>query len=330
MTKNLSEITQKMRAKVLWDAGFRSPSSMYRYGKIPQRSAERYIREFSMGGDHNRKAYSPRNKPKKTKGIVKKVVKKASKRDKIYTLRQIGRHAGVSHEQARKILRERQFRYSRYKKRVVINDKTRHQRLEFAQNMLNNESDFGYIIYSDECSFWLNNCRSDKVWTQDKMEEEGGGIHGPKIHVWGAISSRGAVSLKIFENNLNGRAYREIIKSRVQEMHRLFPEGFIFQQDGSSIHRADDVKAYLNRVMPQTLMHPVWPRNSPDLNPIENIWGWLKNQVNREMPKTVNTLKSCIRKHWRTLNEDFLAPYFESTPDRMRMVIENEGGVIDY
>ena len=60
------EITQKMRVKVLWDAGFRSPSSMWRYGKIPQRSAERYIQEFKNDGDHNRKYYSPREKPKAT------------------------------------------------------------------------------------------------------------------------------------------------------------------------------------------------------------------------------------------------------------------------
>ena len=62
----------------------------------------------------------------------------------------------------------------------------------------------------------------------------------------------------------------------------------------------------------------------------ENIWGWLKNEVNREMPKTVDSLKRCIRKHWRRLSVDFLAPYFESLPKRMHMIIENNGNKIKY
>ena len=37
-----------------------------------------------------------------------------------------------------------------------------------------------------------------------------------------------------------------------------------------------------------------------------------------------------IRKHWRRVNEEFLAPYFNSMPERMEMVIENEGEKINY
>ena len=222
MVKDCQEITQKMRAKVLWDAGFRSASSMLRYGGIPQRSAERYIHEFSNGGDYQRKPYSPRNKPKKSLPIIRKVIKKARNRKKIYSLRQIGAHAGISHEHARKILKERQFKYSRYKKRVLIDDETREERLNYARNMLETESDLGHIIYSDECSFWLNHCSSDKVWTRDPMEEEGRGTHGPKIHVWGAISSRGAISLTIFEKNLTAIKYRNILRSKLREMKGLF------------------------------------------------------------------------------------------------------------
>ena len=51
----MGKIPQKTVAKVLWDAGFRSPGSMKRRGNIPQRSDERYIQCFKKGDDCNRK-----------------------------------------------------------------------------------------------------------------------------------------------------------------------------------------------------------------------------------------------------------------------------------
>ena len=65
------------------------------------------------------------------------------------------------------------------------------------------------------------------------MEEEGLGTRGPKIHIWGAISSRGALSLEIFDHDLNSQHYLKILKKKKKEMKDLFPEGFIFQQDGN-------------------------------------------------------------------------------------------------
>jgi len=182
MTKT---ITQKIRAKVLWDAGFRSASSMWRFGKIPKRSAERYINEFREGGDHNRKPYSPRTQPQKAPHKIRKVITKAQNRRRIYSLRQIGASSGLSHETTRSILKKRKFKYARFQKRIIIDDDTRQSRLNFARKMLQKESDIPFIIFSDECSFWLNHCRSSRVWTQDPMEEEGTQPHGPKVHVWG-------------------------------------------------------------------------------------------------------------------------------------------------
>ena len=60
------EIPQKTVAKVLSDIGCRTPGSMKRRANIPERSAERYIKEFREGGDHKRKKYTPRGKTKQT------------------------------------------------------------------------------------------------------------------------------------------------------------------------------------------------------------------------------------------------------------------------
>ena len=46
--------------------------------------------------------------------------------------------------------------------------------------------------------------------------------------------------------------------------------------------------------------------------------------VNRE------DLKKCIKKHWKAVNEEFLAPYYNSMSQRMDDLIENEGKKINY
>ena len=87
---------------------------------------------------------------------------------------------------------------------------------------------------------------------------------------------------------------------------------------------------FIRKSMPQSMIWPDYPFYSPDLNPLENIWGWLKNQVNRETPTTIEMLKKCIKKHWKLFNSDFLAFYFNSMPERMNCLIENNGYKINY
>jgi hypothetical protein len=261
--------------------------------------------------------------------VVKKVIKKLDNK-KRGGLRQIAHNTGVSHETARKILHDKGYKFSSCKKKLFISEETRKERLKFARRMKKREKDWGKTVFTDETSFWLNRCRPDHQWTQNPLLETGPSKHGPKLHLWGAITARGAISLEIFEENLNAQRYLAILKKKKGEIDALYPDGYVFMQDGSPIHRAGICTDYINEEMPQSLMSPHYPSYSPDLNPIENVWAWLKHQVSIDQPKSIEALKKCIKKHWSCVTEEFLAPYFNSMPDRMDSLIECEGNKIDY
>ena len=140
---------------------------------------------------------------------------------------------------------------------------------------------------------------------QEDPFEGNSSIHSKKLHVWGAISSKGTVSLSLFEDNMDGDLYRKIIRGKTNEMSRMFPEGFIFMQDNDPKHKAKKTMEYLDDNFMETLL---WPSYSPDVNPIENIWSWLKGKVSKEMPQNLDDLKKKIKKYWNQITPAMLEP----------------------
>ena len=70
-------------------------------------------------------------------------------------------------------------------KRMYLYENNGQSRLELARNMIKRPSDWGYTVFTDECSFWMSKSKLKKIWNKDTMQEEGLESHGPKMHVWG-------------------------------------------------------------------------------------------------------------------------------------------------
>ena len=75
-----------------------------------------------------------------------------------------------------------------------------------------------------------------------------------------------------------------------------------------------------------------WPSNSPDLNPIENLWSVLKRRVANFHVKCMNELKDKILEEWKKIATDYdlRDSLIRSMPKRCSLVIKNKGKRIKY
>ena len=74
-----------------------------------------------------------------------------------------------------------------------------------------------------------------------------------------------------------------------------------------------------------------WPPCSPDLNPIENLWGILTRRVyDRAAYPTADALWDRIQQEWAQIGQDTLHSLYASMPNRVQGVLRNRGYSTPY
>merc|ERR1711888_455579 len=103
----------------------------------------------------------------------------------------------------------------------------------------------------------------------------------------------------------------------------------LIMHDGAPCHHAKAVKEWLDRY---NIPIMTWPGNSPDLNPIENVWKIMKDKVmNYGQNISIATLVNTIKKVWtQELTMSYFKKLSDSMPDRIRAVMRAKGQMIMY
>jgi transposase len=101
----------------------------------------------------------------------------------------------------------------------------------------------------------------------------------------------------------------------------------VFQQDNASCHTAKLTKAFFHS---KDLTVLPWPANSPDLNPIENIWAILKQNVERRIVRNKEELVNVAEEEWSNIDQDLIRKTIHSMPKRISQVLERGGKKCDY
>ena len=200
-------------------------------------------------------------------------------------------------------------------------------------------NDWQRCLFTDESKFSLvPDDQTRRVWRRpaedahldqfvNRRELFGGG----GILVWGGITWGGKTDLLVIRGNLNGQRYREEI---LEGPVRLFagamgPANMILVDDNARPHR--------NRIADQFfddsgIARMDWPAKSPDLNPIENIWGLMKRSISRRLTyhHDVNDLEVMVREEWDAIPLQTVRNCINSMRRRAESVMAAAGGHTDY
>ena len=155
--------------------------------------------------------------------------------------------------------------------------------------------------------------------------------HPLSIMVWSMMSANGVGRLHIVQGRMNQHQYIRVLEQKlIPDLPKHFPDGGgIFQQDGAPCHTAKSVTAFMKQKKIPVLP---WPGNSPDMNPIENLWMIVKRRIAQRKPTSKVTLIEALIDVWARDPEikEMCPKLIDGMPKRIEQLIQAKGASTKY
>ena len=145
--------------------------------------------------------------------------------------------------------------------------------------------------------------------------------------IWGAFRADTKSELKFVDESQDSVKYVSTLRTHLQPF--IDTDSHIFQQDNAAIHKS---RYTMNWIREQEINAMEWPALSPDLNPIENLWGIMTQQVyaGGKRYNTKDELKKAVLEAWAAISPTTLTDLARSIRKRCIRVLVRRGAYISY
>ncbi len=216
----------------------------------------------------------------------------------------------------------------------LLNNRQCQKRLAWAKDKKDwTAAEWSKVMFSDESKFSFGN-QGPRVWRKRGEAQNPrclrSSVKFPQsVMVWGAMSSAGVGPLCFLRSKVNTAVYQEVLEHfMLPAADQLYGDAdFIFQQDLVPAHSAKATSTWFKDHGIPVLN---WPANSPDLNPIENLWGIVKRKMRYARPNNAEELKATIRATWALITPEQCHRLIDSMPRRIAAVIQAKGAPTKY
>ncbi len=218
----------------------------------------------------------------------------------------------------------------------LLNQRPRQKHLTWAVEKNNwTVAQWSKVLFSDESKFCISfGNQGPRVWRKSGEAQNPcclkSSVKFPQsVMIWAAMSSAGVGPLCFQKSTVNAAIYQEILEHfMLPSADKLYGDAdFIFQQDLAPAHTSKGTKSWFNDHGVTVLD---WPANSPDLNPIENLWGIVKRKIRDTRPNNADDLKATVKETWASIPPQQCHKLITSMPRRIEAVIKAKGAPTKY
>ena len=204
------------------------------------------------------------------------------------------------------------------------------KRLVWCKEQLKSKENFADVIFTDECTVQLE--QHSRVCFRKKLQKrtlKQRAKHPIKLHIWGSISARGATKVVMFTGIMNAKRLSAIYEAGLLPfVEERFPDSHRLYQDNDPKHSSKHIERFLAE---KQINWWYTPPESPDLNPIELVWGSMKQFLrNSYKPRNLDELKAGIEKFWLTLTPQICRKYIGHLKKVIPKIVEVKGAHSGY
>ena len=132
----------------------------------------------------------------------------------------------------------------------------------------------------------------------------------------------------MYEDNFDSNSYVNILQDALLENRDCIGEqNVVMQMDNARYHWTNEILKYYED---NNIKVIDWPPYSPDLNPIENLWGIIKGKLKGKTFTTMTSLKNKLINIWEHIELDLVERLCESIYERIEIWIKTKGALTNY